>query len=152
MVDMSKKEKLKYASKEALDELNCDHSYKSVHQKKGNYVGSPDAPSFQLGGKSMEEDGSKEDEVEEEEEVLEKMSHSELVELLKKHKISAKSKGSPPSDEEGSGSGHSVEGSSSSGSYEEDSVVSVDSSDAADETSPPSDGGSTVAPESGHGA
>jgi hypothetical protein len=159
MVDTSKKEKLKYASKEALDELNCDHSYKSVHQKKGNYVGSPDAPSFQLGGKSrkgadevMEEGDSEEEEGVE----LAKMSHADLVKLLKKHNITSNSKGSPPKDDEGSGFGRNAEGDSSSGSYETDSGASTDGSDVEvvenpDETSPPSGGGSTVAPGSGRG-
>ena len=35
MVDTSKKEKQQFANKEALDELHCDHSFKSIHQKKG---------------------------------------------------------------------------------------------------------------------
>jgi hypothetical protein len=36
MVDTSKKEKVPYASKEALDDLHCEHSFKTIHQKKGN--------------------------------------------------------------------------------------------------------------------
>lgn len=107
MVEISRKEKLKYASKEALDELNCDHLYKSVYQKKGNDVGSPDAPSFQVGSKSMEKDDSVDEE--KAETVLEKMSCTELIKLLRKHKITTNSKGSPPSDNKGSSSGHSVE-------------------------------------------
>jgi hypothetical protein len=154
MVDTSKKEKMQYASKEALDELNCDHSYKSVHQKKGNYVGSPDAPTFQVGGKAMEVDISSDEEEDEGGVDLEKMSHAELVKLLKKTKIAAKSKGSPPSDEEKSGSGRSVEEDSSSGSSSSSSSSSgssVQVQEKTDDTSPPSDGGSTAARTPGPG-
>jgi uncharacterized membrane protein YgcG len=154
MVDSNKKEKMQYASKEALDELNCDHSYKSFHQKKGNYVGSPDAPSFQVGGKSMEVDILSDDEVEEVAVDYEKMSHAELVKLLKKHTIS-NSKGSPPSDKEGSGSGSSVEGSgSSSGSSSSSGTSGSSVKDAEKEkegTSPPSGGGNTEARKPGQG-
>ena len=47
MVDTSRKEKAAFATKEALVELHCDHSFKSIHQKKGNYVGSPDVLRFE---------------------------------------------------------------------------------------------------------
>lgn len=40
IVDTSRKEKREYANKEALAELHGDHSYKSIHQRKGNYAGS----------------------------------------------------------------------------------------------------------------
>lgn len=52
MVDTTKKEKDKFASKEALDELNCDHSHATVHKKKGTYEGSPGALEFRLGSQS----------------------------------------------------------------------------------------------------
>lgn len=112
MVDTSRKEKLKYVSKEALNELNCDHWYKSVHQKKGNYVGLLNAPTFQVSGKSMEGYSSVEEATEKTR--LETMSHAELVKLLKKHKTTAYSKGSAPSDDERPGSGRSDEEDSSS--------------------------------------
>jgi hypothetical protein len=155
MVDTSRKEKMQYASKEALDELNCDHSYKSVHQKKGNYVGSPDAPSFQVGGKTVEVDLSGDDDEEKEGAVdYDKMSHADLVKLLKKHSIS-NSKGSPPSDNEESGSGSSVEG---SGSEDDSSSTSGSSGSSMKDvetekegTSPPSGGGNTEARKPGQG-
>lgn len=148
MVDSNKKEKMQYASKEALDELNCDHSYKLFHQKKGNYVGSPDAPSFQVGGKSMEVDILSDDEVEEVAVDYEKMSHAELVKLLKKHTIS-NSKGSPPSDKEGSEGSGSSSGSSSSSGTSGSSVK--DAEKEKEGTSPPSGGGNTEARKPGQG-
>lgn len=85
MVDMSKKEKAAYANKEALDELHCDHSFKSIHHRKGNYMGSPYAELFQVGskGKPVELD-------EEEEGEYTNMSPAELIAMLKKHNISLK--------------------------------------------------------------
>jgi uncharacterized membrane protein YgcG len=111
MVDISRKEKAAFATKEALVELNCDHSFKSIHQKKGNYVGSPDAESFQLGSskKPMEVDSDGDDD----EEYL-NLSQEELIALLKKSKFEVKKTvGSQPNSER-SGSGSSVEGSESS--------------------------------------
>jgi hypothetical protein len=155
MFDTRKKEKTKYAPQEALDELNCDHSYKSVHMRKGNYVGSPDAPAFQVGGKSVEcIDADDDESVEAEETDWEKMSHAELVKLLKAHKLSSKNKGSPPSDEERSGSGRSVEADESSESSfgsSSSSSGSSSSDEKMEETSPPSDGGSTAARKPGYG-
>lgn len=50
-IRVDRKEKREYANKEALAELHGDHSYKSIHQRKGNYAGSPGEESFQVGGK-----------------------------------------------------------------------------------------------------
>ena len=129
MMDTSRKEKAAFASKEALVELNCDHSFKSIHQKKGNYVGSPDAVSFQLGSsKKPMEVGSDGDD---DEEYL-NLSQKELIAMLKKSKLEAKKTvGSQPNSER-SGSGSSVEGSESESdssgsdsSSSDDSVMSV---------------------------
>ena len=49
MFDLSKKGKRTFANHEVLDELHCDHSFNSIHQEKGNYMGSPGAESFQIG-------------------------------------------------------------------------------------------------------
>jgi hypothetical protein len=156
MVDVSRKEKVEYASKEAMAELHCDHSYKSIHQKKGNYVGSPGEESFQLGskGKPVYVDG----EAVGDEEGYGNLTPAELIAMLKKHNISPKGAvGSPPS-KEGSGSGRSVEGgestdssaASSSGSSvsdESSNVMSVTK----DATSSPSDGDGTAGRKPDHG-
>jgi hypothetical protein len=80
MVDTSRKEKAAYATKEALEELNCDHSYKSIHHKKGNYVGSPDVESFQLGSSKKPVDVDGDDSMNEE---CKNLSSAELIALLK---------------------------------------------------------------------
>jgi uncharacterized membrane protein YgcG len=143
MVDTSKKEKAAFATKEALAELNCDHSFKSIHQKKGNYVGSPDAESFQLGSskKPMEVDSDGDDD----EEYL-NLSQEELIALLKKSKLEAKKTvGSQPNSER-SGSGSSVEGSeSSSGSSGSSSSSSSVESMTNKATSPSSGEGNSAA-------
>lgn len=144
MVDTSRKEKAAFASKEALAELNCDHSFKSIHQKKGNYVGSPDAESFQLGSskKPMEVDSDGDDD----EEYL-NLSQKELIAMLKQSKLDAKKTvGSQPNSER-SGSGSSVEGSESgSDSSSSGSSVSGESVENAKNqaTSPSSEEGNSA--------
>jgi uncharacterized membrane protein YgcG len=154
MVDLSRKEKREYANKEALAELHGDHSYKSIHQKKGNYVGSPGEQSFQVGGKEkpLEEDE------EEDGEEYKNLSPAELIALLKQHNITPKGAvGSPPNSER-SGSGRSVEdgesesgssgaSSSSGGSSSSSSVMSVTK----DATSSPSDGDGAAGCKPGRG-
>jgi hypothetical protein len=124
MVDTSKKEKVPYASKEALDDLHCEASFKTIHQKKGTQSAEvSEGEVFKLGIKSkpMEVDSDGDHD----EEYL-NLSHAELIALLKKSKLDAKKTvGSQPNSER-SGSGSSDEGSeSSSGSSGSGSSGSV---------------------------
>ena len=99
MVGTSKKEKMTHANKEALDELHCDHSYKTIHQKKGNQLDVAEGEAFKIGieTKPMEIDSNEEDG---EEVDYTNLSSEELIALLKKHEISPKGTvGSQPNSE-----------------------------------------------------
>ena len=152
MLDMSRQEKASFAQKEALEELHCDHSYKSIHQKKGNYVGSPGAESFQVGQRQVGTAGEDEEMADE---GFENLSPAELIAMLKRHNISPRGPvGSPPNSER-SGSGHDAEAeesdsSSSSSDSSNESSHSVESVTPTG-TSPSSAGGVTMGRESGHG-
>ena len=149
MVDASRKEKLQYANKEALDELHCDHSYKLIHHRKGSYVGSPEAESFQVGNKANAKKGG--EEVVGQEDSFENLSPAELIAMLKKHNISPSGTvGSPPNVERsGSGRGSEVEelssdsSSSSTDSSDSDSDESMASGESKD-ASPSRDEGDTT--------
>jgi hypothetical protein len=114
MVDASKKEKVAYASKEALDDLHCEHSFKTIHKKKGNQsTDASEGEAFKVGGNSkpmeVESDGDNDEE-------FQNLSAEELIALLKQTKLELKVKaavGSQPNSER-SGSGSSVEGGESS--------------------------------------
>ena len=153
MLDLSKLEKKTFANKEALEELHCNHSFKPIHQRKGNYVGSPGAESFQLGTKSkvMAADGAEDGEDE-----YRNLSPAELIAMLKKHNILPRGAVGSPPNKERSSSGHGAEaevsGSDSSGSSSSDydSSSSVESV-SMKTTSPPSAGGDTMGRKPGHG-
>jgi hypothetical protein len=150
MVDTSRKEKATYATKEALEELNCDHSFKSIHHKKGNYVGSPDAEFLQLGSrkKPMEVD-TEEGSIEEE---YKNLSSAELIALLKQAKLGNKGTVGSQPNSEWSGSGSSVEGSeSSSGSFSASPSSSDGVESVTNATSSPSGGDNTEARKPGQG-
>ena len=112
MVDTNKKEKVTYASKEALDDLHCDHSFKTIHKKKGNQsTDVSEGESFKVGGKSkpIEVDSDGDDD----EEYL-NLSQKELIAMLKKSKLGAKKTVGSQPNSEWSGSGSSVRGGESS--------------------------------------
>lgn len=139
MVDLSRKEKRKFASKEALEELNCDHSHATVHKKKGTYRGSPGAPVFNVGKEAKSGEAGEEDsEIGDEEEGFKHLSNGELIALLKQHNISSKVTGSPPNSQ-ASGSGRGAE--------EVDSNASIESSSAEDSASSKDDTSSSSAEE-----
>ena len=152
MVEASKKEKLQYANKEALDELHCDHSFKSIHHRKGSYVGSPEAETFQVGSKDkpVEVEGGP---------TLagyENLSQAELIAMLRKHNISPSGTvGSPPnSKRSGSGRGAEDEESdsdSSDSSQDSDSSSDESMSDMEKGASPSSAEGDTAGRTPGHG-
>ena len=138
-----KKGKKKWAAKEELEDMNCDQSFKSVHNKKGSYSGSPGVTSVSLGkedGDAMEEDDEKAMEGRD----LSKMSKEELIELFKQHKISPGKTGSPPTGSPAAGAGDN----SSAGDGESDSSSDGSDSDSDSEvvevTPPPKQGGSTT--------
>eukprot|EP00956_Cyclotella_meneghiniana_P026377 scaffold56791_cov61-Cyclotella_meneghiniana.AAC.5 len=112
MVDTSKKEKMSYSSKEALDDLHCEHSFKTIHKKKGNQsTDVSEREVFKVGSKTkpMEVDSDGD----EDEEYL-NLSAAELIALLKKTKLKAKKAvGSQPNSER-SGSGSRIEDEESS--------------------------------------
>jgi hypothetical protein len=146
MVDTSKKEKVAYASKEALDDLHCEHSFKTIHKKKGNQsTDVSEGEAFKVGSKTkpmeVELDGD------EDEEYL-NLSAAELIALLKKTKLEAKKAvGSQPNSER-SGSGSSVEGEESSDGSSSASSGSSSSSVASvtkNATSPSSGEGNSAA-------
>ena len=149
--DLRKQEKRTFANKEALQELHCDHSYKSIHKKKGNYVGSPGVESFQVGQKLCEMDV---DTMEDGEDSYANLSPAELIAMLKKHNISPRGTvGSPPNVER-FGSGRDAEAeesdSSSSGSSSGSDSSSFESVTLIT-TSPPSAGGVIARRTPGHG-
>jgi hypothetical protein len=155
MVDTSRKEKKKFAGKEALDELNCDYSFKSVHYKTGNYVGSPGEATIDLGKKrgtaSDEVDLTKEGEDSEVEADGENvgeidysgLSSAELIALLQKHKIAPGNKGSPPNGNSTAGTG--------GGSEESDDESSSSSSSTSDDSDSDSEMDVSASPSSVEG-
>jgi hypothetical protein len=129
MVDTSKKEKVPYASKEALDDLHCEHSFKTIHQKKGNQsTDVSEGETFKVGSKSkpMEVESDGDDDKE-----YKNLSAAELIVLLKKTKREAKKAVGSQPNSQWSGSGSSVEdkesseGSSSVNSGSSSSVESI---------------------------
>jgi hypothetical protein len=137
MVDTSKKERREYANKEALDELHGDHSFKTIHQKKGKRSEMSEGEAFRPGSqaKPMEVDSDGDDDEE-----YANLSSEERIALLKKTKLQAKKKavGSQPNSER-SGSGSSVEGEgSSSGSSSADSGSSSSVESMTDKAASPS--------------
>jgi hypothetical protein len=133
MVDTSRKEKKKFAGKEALDELNCDYSFKSVHYKTGT-----GGESLDLGSKRS---NKLKDEVDLTEEVEEAegdgtneggidysgLSSAELIALLQKHKIAPGKTGSPPT-------GNSTAGTGGGEEESDEESLSSDSSDSDDDS------------------
>ena len=148
MVDLDRQEKKGFSNQEDLDELHCDHSYKSIHHRKGNYVGSPGADTFQVGGKSKE--GDEEGDAT----GYGNLSTAELIALLKQHKIApGQTVGSPPKSKR-SGSGHGAEEeeeSSSSGSSSSETDDSSIESVTPGEASPSSAEGDTMGRKPGQG-
>jgi hypothetical protein len=125
--DMSKKEKPKQMSASEMEDLHAEHSVKTAGKKPGRYEGSPGVETFVVGQKKGNQSpGSKEQATDED---LEKFTKEELLELLRKTKITSQGKGSQPrakpagvggkdADEDSSisGSGSSRESSDSSSS------------------------------------
>ena len=149
----SKKKKIAFASKEALDELHCDHSFKSIHQRKGTSVTSSNGESEKAGSVNnpmqVEEDASMG------ERQYENLSSEELVALLKKHNITPQGTVGPPpnSGRPGTGTGNeAMESSDSSGSSSGSSRSGSSSSSISfskKNTSPSSAEGNTAAPGTG---
>ena len=117
-VDDSKKKKIAFASKEALDELHCDHSFKSIHQKKGTSATSSNGESEKAG--SADNPMQVENDASVGERQYENLSPEELVALLlKKHNITPQGTVGPPPNSGRSGTGtgeEAMESSDSSGS------------------------------------
>eukprot|EP00956_Cyclotella_meneghiniana_P018468 scaffold30756_cov39-Cyclotella_meneghiniana.AAC.6 len=92
--DDSKKKKIAFASKEALDKLHCDHSFKSIHQRKGTSANSSKVDSEKAG--SADNPMQVEDDASVGERQYENLSPEELVALLKKHNITPQGTVGPP--------------------------------------------------------
>ena len=125
------KEKKQYAAPEALYGLDDEHSVRTIHDKKGKgYSGSPGAEQLDLGENSAKRTVIDVDEDSDELSAISAMSKRDLIDLVRKSRISH-DKGSAPSasepytDDSDNDSSSSSSGSSSSSSASSDGVVSV---------------------------
>ena len=138
---------------EALDELHCDHSFKSIHQRKGTPANSSKVDSEKAG--SADNPMQVEDDASVGERQYENLSPEELVALLKKHNITPQGTVGPPPNSGRSGTGtgeEAMESSDSSGSSSGSSRSGSSSSSngsSQKNTSPSSVEGNTAAPGSG---
>eukprot|EP00956_Cyclotella_meneghiniana_P025889 scaffold54940_cov39-Cyclotella_meneghiniana.AAC.1 len=148
--DDSKKKKIAFASKEALDELHCDHSFKSIHQRKGTSATLSKEESNKVG--SADNPMQVEDDVSAGEKQYENLSPEELVALLKKHNITPQGTVGPPPNFERSETGTGEEANESSDSSGSSSGSSGSGSSSSSNgssqknTSPSSAEGNTAAP------
>ena len=139
--DMSKKEKSKELSAREMEDLHAEHSVKTAGKKPGCYEGSPGAETFVVGQKKgNQSSGGKAQATDED---LEKFSKEELLELLRKTKITPQGKGSQPRANRAGVGGDDADGASSisgSSSSSSSSSLSSSSSSSAEEKSvtPPS--------------
>jgi hypothetical protein len=128
--DLSKKEKPKKMSAAELEDLHAEHSVKTATKQHGRYEGSPGAETFVVGQKTRK--ATSVSAAQDEDVDLDQYSREELLELLRKAKISPQGKGSQPrtakagegSSDVDDGSSISESGSSSSGSSEDSSSSS----------------------------
>jgi hypothetical protein len=125
--DMSKKEQSKKLSLREMEDLHAEHSVKTAGKTPGRYEGSPGVETFVVGQKEGQQaSGGKAQAADED---LEKYSREELLELLRKTKISPQGKGSQPrANRAGVGSDDADGASSISGSSSSSSDSSSDSS------------------------
>lgn len=101
-----KKKKIAFANKEALEELHCDHSFKSIHKKKGTSAESSDGDMKNTGSRENPMDVDGDEKVGDKK--YENLLPAELLAMLKQHKV-----GSPPNSER-SETGSGVKGNESS--------------------------------------
>jgi hypothetical protein len=145
-----RKGKRQYANQEELNDLNSLQTFKSVHQKQGNASKSAKVKSFQVGGEKSggEEEPSSGSEGSSAKaatnaEDLNKMSKEELIAfLLNKSKISRKTAGSPPDNEDSAAeTGRGADEDESSESSSSSSESEDSESEMSEDSSPPSAGG-----------
>jgi hypothetical protein len=89
--DMSKKEKPKKLSAREMEDLHAEHSVKTAGKQPGRYEGSPGAQTFVVGqkkGKASAEGNAQAS--------VDLFTREELLELLRKTKITPQGKGSQP--------------------------------------------------------
>ena len=108
---MSKKEKPKQMSASEMEDLHAEHSVKTAGKKPGRYEGSPGIETFVVGQKKgNQSSGGKAQATNED---LEKFTKEELLELLRKTKITSQGKGSQPRANRAGVGGKYVDGDSS---------------------------------------
>lgn len=128
--DLRKKETPKKMSAAELEDLHAEHSVKTATKQQGRYEGSPGAETFVVGqktGKATSVSAAQGEEAD-----LDQYSREELLELLRKAKISPQGKGSQPrtakvgegNSDVDDGSSISESGSSRSGSSKDSSSSS----------------------------
>ena len=141
MKDKGRKEKRTYAAPEQLFDLDGAHLVNTIFgNKKGDgnegkgYAGSPGAASINLG--NAKKDGLIElDDDSDDMSQLSSMTKDDLIELLRKHKISPlKTKGSAPTSEGSQNHASDSEESHSGSSYDDSSSSSGEESDVDDGT------------------
>ena len=85
--DMSKKEKPKQLSARELEDLHAEHSVKTAGKQPGRYEGSPGVETFVVGQRKGSQSSGAKPKVADED--LEKFTKEELLELLRKTKITS---------------------------------------------------------------
>ena len=120
-----KDKKKEYAAPKVLYGIDDEHTYNTIHgEKRASYAGTPGAAKLNLGEKPQNDVQVSNDD--DDMSALSELSRGDLLELLRKHKISASGKGSGPK------LAHGKPASSSSSSEESSSVSSGSSSYSSD--------------------
>lgn len=136
--DLRKKEKAKKLSASEMEDLHAEHSVKTVGKTPGRYEGSPGVQTFVVGQKKgkVSAEGKAQDT-----EDFEKFTREELLELLRKTKITPQGKGSRPRAKRAGVGDNDVDANSSisgsSSSSADSSASSSSSSSAEDKSSVP---------------
>jgi hypothetical protein len=136
--DLSKKEQTKKLSMKEMEDLHAEHSVKTAGKQTGRYEGSPGVETFVVGQKKGQQASGGIAQAADEE--LEKYTKEELLELLRKTKISPQGRGSQPRANRAGVGSDDVDGASSisgSSSSSDSSSDSSSSSSAGDKSATP---------------